>query len=57
MSFARLREDDGLNRGGPIEVNHATAMIVGASLLFLILVRRGFRGFSVPGVGSINVAA
>lgn len=35
---------------------HAAAVIVGSALLLLILIRRGFRGVSFKGVGSVNVS-
>lgn len=34
---------------------HAAGAIVIGSLFMLILIRRGFRGIGVPGVGSIGV--
>lgn len=37
--------------GAGFTTEHATAVVVIGSLLFLILVRRGFRGISVGGVG------
>lgn len=37
-------------RGG-FNTEHATAAVVIGALLFLVLVRRGFRGFSAGGVG------
>lgn len=36
--------------------NHAAAIILAVCLAFLYLIRRGFRGLSVPGLGSVKVA-
>lgn len=33
----------------------AAAIILVAALVFLILIRRGFRGVGVPGVGGVNL--
>lgn len=33
----------------------ATAILLIASLVLLILIRRGFRGVGVPGVGGLNL--
>lgn len=41
--------------GRGMSTEHAAAALVIASLLFLVAVRRGFRGVGVPGVGSLNV--
>lgn len=43
--------DNATARVGGIATEHAAAVLVFASLLFLILVRRGFTGVSVGGVG------
>jgi hypothetical protein len=43
--------DDNSPMGGMFTTEHAAAVIVIGSLVFLILVRKGFRGLSVPGVG------
>jgi hypothetical protein len=40
--------------GWPVE--NWVALIVLASLALLILIRMGFRGISVPGVGSANLS-
>jgi hypothetical protein len=44
--------------GGPrMEVAHAAAVLVIGALVFLIAIRRGFRGVGVglPGVGSVKI--
>lgn len=57
MSFKRVGEYDGMGAPGDrIATPHSAAIIVLGALLFLYMVRKGFRGFSVPGVGSVNVA-
>lgn len=57
MSFKRVGEYDGSGTAGDkIGTPHSAAIFVIGALLFLYLVRKGFRGFSVPGVGSVNVA-
>lgn len=38
-----------------ITTEYATGALVIACLIALILVRRGFRGVGVPGVGNINI--
>lgn len=38
-------------KGQGFTTEYATALVVLGSLLFLILVRRGFRGLNVGGVG------
>lgn len=43
--------DDATARVGGLATEHAAAVLVFGSLLFLILVRRGFSGVSVGGVG------
>lgn len=40
---------------GSMTTAHAAAAVVLGALLFLIIVRRGFRGVSVPGVGSVGI--
>lgn len=42
-------------KGQGFTTEHAAAVIVIGSLVGLILLRRGFRGVGVPGVGSIGV--
>jgi len=34
---------------------HAAAVIVIGSLVFLIAIKRGFRGIGVPGVGGVRI--
>lgn len=34
---------------------HAAAVIIIGALGMLILIRRGFRGIGVPGVGAVNI--
>lgn len=53
MSFKRTEEY--ADPGSSIAAPHATGGMVIAALLFLWLVRKGFRGASVPGVGSVNL--
>ncbi len=43
--------DNTTARIGGIATEHAAAILVFGSLLFLIMVRRGFSGVSVGGVG------
>lgn len=38
-----------------LSTEYAAGILVVACLLVLIVLRRGFRGISVPGVGSVNV--
>lgn len=38
--------------GAGITTEHATAVVVIGALLFLVLIRRGFRGISVGGVSA-----
>jgi hypothetical protein len=38
-----------------LTTEHAAAVVVIGSLVFLILVRRGFRGVGVPGVGGVKL--
>jgi hypothetical protein len=38
-----------------ITTEYATGALVIACLVALILIRRGFRGVGVPGVGSLNL--
>lgn len=40
---------------GGLDTQHAAAMIVFVALGFLIMIRRGFRGAGIPGVGHISV--
>lgn len=42
-------------KGGGFSTEHATGAIVIGAVLVLILIRRGFRGVSVPGVGGIGI--
>jgi hypothetical protein len=41
--------------GGGLSTEHAAAVVVLGSLVFLILIRRGFRGVGVPGVGGVKL--
>lgn len=41
--------------GWNLSTEHATGIIVIGSLGMLLLIRRGFRGVGVPGVGSVNL--
>lgn len=43
-------------RGAGWNTEHAVAGIVIGCLVALILLRRGFRGINVPGVGSATIA-
>lgn len=45
----------GIKLGG-VSTEYATAAIVLGALVALILIRRGFRGISVPGVGAISAS-
>lgn len=38
-----------------LTTEHAAAVVVIGSLVFLILIRRGFRGVGIPGVGGVKV--
>lgn len=38
-----------------LTTEHAAAVVVLGSLAFLILIRRGFRGVGIPGVGGVKV--
>jgi hypothetical protein len=38
-----------------LTTEHAAAVVVIGSLVFLILIRRGFRGVGVPGVGGLKL--
>lgn len=42
-------------RVSALSTEHAAAILVIGSLAILMLVRRGFRGVGVPGVGSLNI--
>lgn len=44
--------EDGMNpvKGNGLTTAHASAVVVLGSLLFLVLIKRGFRGVSVGGV-------
>jgi hypothetical protein len=42
---------------GSLSTAHAAAVIVIAALVLLILIRKGFRGLTVPGVGSVKVGS
>lgn len=41
---------------GGISTEHAVAALVIGCLVALILIRRGFRGVGIPGVGSVGIA-
>lgn len=40
---------------GTITTEYAVAALVIGCLVALILIRRGFRGIGLPGVGSVNI--
>lgn len=44
-----------VGRGSGLTTEYAAGIIVIGSLLFLIAVRRGFRGIGLPGVGSARL--
>lgn len=50
-----LNYDDHPVRESGLTTERATAGLVIGCLVALILVRRGFRGVGIPGVGSIGV--
>jgi len=54
--MAQVYSDDGMNpvKGTGMTTAHASAVVVLGALLFLILVKRGFRGVTAGGV-SIGV--
>lgn len=41
--------------GAGLTTEHAAAVVVIGSLVALILVRRGFRGVGIPGVGGVRL--
>lgn len=41
--------------GMGMSTEHAAAAVVIGSLIFLIMIRRGFRGIGVPGVGGLRL--
>lgn len=43
--------DDKAPMGGMFTTEHAAAVVVIGALVFLIVVRKGFRGIAIPGVG------
>lgn len=50
--------DDGRNPVSSVNgfsTEHAAAVIVIGALVFLVLIRRGFRGVGVPGVGRVGI--
>ncbi len=49
------RDDQTQYVGSGLDTEHAAAIIVIGSLALLMLIRRGFRGIGVPGVGSVNI--
>ena len=50
--------DDNQNpvKGQGMTTEYATAALVIGCLVALILLRRGFRGVSIPGVGSVSAS-
>ncbi len=48
------REDQTYPVSG-MSTEHAAGFLIIGSLLFLMLVRRGFRGVGVPGVGAVSI--
>lgn len=55
MSFRNQEEWNG--KTSSVSTQHAAAIVVSIAFLLLILIRRGFRGLSVPGVASLKVAS
>lgn len=49
------RDDMTHNAASGLDTEHAAAVLVIGSLALLMLVRRGFRGVGIPGVGSVNI--
>lgn len=41
--------------GSGLTTEHAAAVVVIGSLVFLIFIRRGFRGVGIPGVGGVKL--
>lgn len=42
---------------GPITTEYAVAALVIGCLVALILIRRGFRGVGIPGVGGVSIGS
>lgn len=57
MDYSDVRQSGsgGVKLGG-VTTEYAAAAIVLGALAALILLRRGFRGVSIPGVGSISAS-
>lgn len=49
------REEEYKINSSAFSTEHAAAVLVIGSLGCLMLLRRGFRGVGVPGVGSVNL--
>lgn len=57
MDYSDVRQSGsgGVKFAG-VSTEYATAAIVIGCLLALMLIRRGFRGVSIPGVGSVSTS-
>ncbi len=55
MSYPYGAEDTNPIKSSGIDTPQMTGAIIIGALVFLWLVRRGFRGAKIPGVGSVNV--
>lgn len=55
MDYSDVKQSGsgGIKLGGVTTEYAAAALVIGA-LAALILIRRGFRGVSIPGVGSVS---
>lgn len=49
------RDDDTQYVNTAYSTEHAAAVLVIGSLAMLMLIRRGFRGIGVPGVGGVHI--
>lgn len=49
------RDNEHPVKGGGMNTEHAVAGIVIGCVIALVLLRRGFRGVGIPGVGSVKV--
>lgn len=52
-----MYNQDNVSDGRSLSVEHAAVIVVVSALVFLILVRRGFRGIGVPGVGNVGLGS
>lgn len=48
--------DENSPMGGMLTTEHAAAIIVIGSLIALIVIRKGFRGIAIPGVGGAAIS-